>query len=717
MFWFEFSGVREFGTQTCRRYTKAIDEIRSGWKCLMLKSELPIKAGAVVPLGVYRDLFRNLCRGGWHLAVVLAIVFGVWTWPTLNIAQERIPYRQKDLTVDLGVGLWAWPMPIDWDQDGDLDLIVSCPDVPYNGTYFFENKSDGKQSMPIFEPAVRVGKGLRSPQVSYVAGHAHVLTAGQEYLNFRQKQFQAMQKIYPKSNIHGKKRIRANQWKYCDFDGDGKTDLLIGVGDWTDYGWDNAFNSKGDWTNGPLRGFVYLLKNKNSNQKPEYQSPVKLQANGKPIDVFGMPSPCLEDFDNDGDLDLLCGEFIDGFTYFQNTGTRTAPLFSSGVRLKAGDGKDLRMDLQMITPTAIDWDRDGDVDLICGDEDGRVAFLENKNVSKAGLPVFAAPQYFQQKARDLKFGALVTPVSIDWDQDGDEDLICGNTAGYIGFIENVSPVDEKLDSPTWAKPRYLRADGQVIRFLAGENGSIQGPAESKWGYTTLSVADWDHDGRLDLVVNSIWGKVVWFKNVGTAKDPRLARQQSVEVSWKGTPQKPAWNWWSPRGNELSTQWRTTPVVFDWNEDGLNDLVMLDHEGYLAFYERTREQGQLQLSAPQRIFQTPDGKALRLNSKTAGGSGRRKICLADWDGDGRVDLLVNSSSVDWYKNVSDQKGIWVFKHQGALGKKKLAGHTTSPTIVDWDRNGRPDLLIGAEDGFFYFVRNSPNSNPTNSNPSD
>ena len=35
------------------------------------------------------------------------------------------------------------------------------------------------------------------------------------------------------------------------------------------------------------------------------------------------------------------------------------------------------MDLQMITPTAIDWDRDGDIDLVVGDEDGRVAFVEN----------------------------------------------------------------------------------------------------------------------------------------------------------------------------------------------------------------------------------------------------------------------------------------------------------------------------------------------------
>ena len=169
----------------------------------------------------------------------------------------------------------------------------------------------------------------------------------------------------------------------------------------------------------------------------------------------------------------------------------------------------------------------------------------------------------------------------DFDGDGDQDIVTGNTAGYIGFIENLGGGA----SPKWARPAYLEADGKVIRIEAGPNGSIQGPCEAKWGYTTLSVADWDHDGLPDIVANSIWGKVVWYRNVGTRKRPKLAAAQPVTVAWKGKPPRPAWNWWEPNGNELATQWRTTPVAIDWNRDGLHDLVMLDHEGYLAFFER------------------------------------------------------------------------------------------------------------------------------------
>ena len=54
-------------------------------------------------------------------------------------------------------------------------------------------------------------------------------------------------------------------------------------------------------------------------------------------------------------------------------------------------GKKLTMDLEMIMPTAIDWDKDGDVDLICGDEDGRVAFVENTGkIDRRGAGVPAA---------------------------------------------------------------------------------------------------------------------------------------------------------------------------------------------------------------------------------------------------------------------------------------------------------------------------------------
>ena len=45
-----------------------------------------------------------------------------------------------------------------------------------------------------------------------------------------------------------------------------------------------------------------------------------------------------------------------------------------------------------------------------------------------------------------------------------------------------------------------------------------------------------------------------------AESPNLAAAEPIEVAWTGKPPKPAWNWWSPKNNNLVTQWRRTPDI-------------------------------------------------------------------------------------------------------------------------------------------------------------
>jgi hypothetical protein len=153
-----------------------------------------------------------------------------------------------------------------------------------------------------------------------------------------------------------------------------------------------------------------------------------------------------------------------------------------------------------------------------------------------------------------------------------------------------------------------------------------------------------------------------------------------------------------------TQWRTTPVAVDWDRDGLTDLVMLDHEGYLAFFARARREGRLVLLPPRRVLCDEQGQPLRLNAGTAGKSGRRKLCVVDWDGDGRLDVLVNSANAKWLRQTSTKDGRWLFEDRGNVDARNIEGHDTSPTPVDWNDDGVPDLLIGAEDGRLYYLRN-------------
>lgn len=635
-----------------------------------------------------------------HSRMMLMCIVAVCRAPIAGAVEpehklQPLQYNNPGLEVDLGVGLWAYPMPLDYDGDGDMDLLVGCPDKPSQGTYFFENASQGaSKKLPVFQPAVRVGDGYHYMMLSDINGESVVLTPGQEYRRDQKSgkfDFAKPNKIKAPidPNNQPNNHTRANMWRYVDFDGDGDHDIAIGIGDWTDLGWDHAYDSAGNWRNGPLHGYVYIVTNLGSDAEPKYSdSPYRLRAGGGEVDVYGWPSPNFADFDGDGDLDLLCGEFLDGFTYFQNTGSRTEPLYAAGQKLQQRDGEPLVMHLQMITPTAVDWDADGDVDLIVGNEDGRVAFVENTDELRDGIPQFASPVYFRQQADTLKFGALATPFAYDWDNDGDEDILCGNTAGSIGFFENLGSGEN--GRPKWNAPVLLNVNvaggTQPFRIMAGPSGSIQGPCEAKWGYTTLSVADWDGDGDGDIVYNSILGRVGLLMN-----ENGVLREQPFDSGLRELP--PAWCWWQTPSSDTLTQWRTTPLAVDFNGDSKLDLVMLDQEGYLTL----RSDG----GPAERIFIDESGHPLRLNASTCGGSGRVKMAMVDWDGDSRLDLLVNSENAAWYRNCETRDGKVVLKKVGNLAARNVAGHTSSPAVCDFDHNGKPDLLVGSENGRIYF----------------
>jgi len=550
----------------------------------------------------------------WYKPLFLIFVFGILAYNLNDETQyasinsspkfERLRYNNPNLTVDLGVGLWASPLPIDYDNDGDYDLLVSCNDVPFNGIFFFENT--GGDTFPIFAPAVKVSDDpVKNIQVSYINGEPRFLRPGEELKDFKNSFADKPEALFPKDtfkNLHNK--IRFNQWKYVDYENDGDLDIIVGIQDGEDYGWDNAFDENGVWTNGPLHGYVYLIE----NVQGSYELKGKIMADEEPIDVYGAPTPNFDDYDNDGDLDIICGEFMDKFTWFENIGTRDIPKYAKGKYLENEHGL-IAMDLEMILPVSLDWDKDGDIDLVVGDEDGRVAFVENTGTTKNGMPIFKNPNYFQQQAEYVKFGALVTPFSTDWDDDGDEDLICGNSAGHIAFIENL----DGKELPKWDAPKLISSEDEPIRIQAGINGSIQGPCEAKWGYTTLSVADWNHDGLKDIILNSIWGKIVWFENIGTKGNPKLGPETPIHVQWDGDTPKPDWYWWQPEPNTLATQWRTTPTAIDWNKDGLMDLIILDKDGYLSYFERYKSENDLYLKPGQRIFTSSNGSFDRKNN--------------------------------------------------------------------------------------------------------
>jgi hypothetical protein len=602
---------------------------------------------------------------------------------------SRITYGSPGIRGPVAVGLWAYPAAIDIDGDGDQDLIVGCPDRPYNGTYLFRNI--GTNAEPLFAPAERIGKGLKDLVIADFDGDGalDLVVSGGFYPDLRRNLLNRFVAVEVKRSYH---IGRDDLWYPVDWDRDGRIDLLNGVSDWRDYGWDDAFDSHGRWTRGPLHGFVWYHRNVGANANPSYEPAVMLQAGGKPVDQYGSPSPNPVDLLGDGRWSLLTGTFLDSMNLYRAAGRGLGP-----AEPVIANGQEVRLDLCMIQPRIVSWHADGRPSILVGEEDGTVSLIENL-APRGESPRFAPPRKLIQVDPFVKSGALSRPVAVDWNGDGKLDLLSGNSAGYIQYFENTG----SRTQPAFTDRGYLKAAGRTIRHQAGPNGSIQGPAEAKWGYTNPWAADWDLDGRLDLIVNDIRGEVVWYRR---AAGGSLEAARPIEVEWGGPPPKPDWIWWTPRGKQLVTQWRTTPRVIDWDGDGLPDLVMLNHQGYLCLYRRVRIRGQLKLLPPDKLFVDAAGRFLNLAAGRAGRSGRRKVDFTDWDGDGDLDLISDSDDGPvWYENKGGKDRV-VMDHRGPLVRARLAGHNPTPNFADWNGDGRPDLLIGAEDGFFYYFERS------------
>src|SRR5690606_24101071 len=140
--------------------------------------------------------------------------------PTISRDFEIVKYNNPEATSFLGVGLWAWPLPMDYDDDGDMDLVVSCPDKPFNGLYFFENTTG--DDFPDFAPPVRLGDAISQVQVSHVAEGIRVNVPGAELVDFTSKLDSAKKTLFDSEELtkEFKKKPRFNQWKMVDYDGD-----------------------------------------------------------------------------------------------------------------------------------------------------------------------------------------------------------------------------------------------------------------------------------------------------------------------------------------------------------------------------------------------------------------------------------------------------------------------------------------------------------------
>lgn len=74
---------------------------------------------------------------------------------------------------------------MDYDGDGDMHMLVSCPDKPFNGLYFFENTTG--DDFPDFAAPVRLGDAIKNIQIFHIQQGVKVNVPGAELVDFKTK--------------------------------------------------------------------------------------------------------------------------------------------------------------------------------------------------------------------------------------------------------------------------------------------------------------------------------------------------------------------------------------------------------------------------------------------------------------------------------------------------------------------------------------------------
>ena len=142
---------------------------------------------------------------------------------------------------------------------------------------------------------------------------------------------------------------------------------------------------------------------------------------------------------------------------------------------------------------------------------------------------------------------------------------------------------------------------------------------------------------------------------------------------------------------------------DWNNDGKKDLLTGDGGGFVYTFpnQGTNPAPVFSLASPYTSAKLLVGGSIYNPSINA------VFDVVDWDNDGKKDIIAgcDAGNVYFLRNVgTDQSPQFSATSQIMDGSTPLNVYKSAPAVVDWDGDGKKDLLVGGEDGHIYFYRN-------------
>jgi enediyne biosynthesis protein E4 len=344
-----------------------------------------------------------------------------------------------------------------------------------------------------------------------------------------------------------------------------------------------------------------------------------------------------------------------------------------------------------------DYDNDGHPDLFVTGVRGNTLYRNNGNgtftdvTKKAGLDKWNDPQYGPMWA--------VAAVWVDINNDGLLDLFVVN---YLQWTYSEKPLCVINNVPDYCHPRYYKGLPDQL-FLNQGDGTFK-DVSTEWGIRDhvgkgmgAGVADYDLDGHPDLFVTNDGEYNFLFHNLGN-KFEEVAFQTGVALSEGGAFISGMGNDFRDYNNDgfpdityvaIKRQtfplYRNTgkgdfveettpsgmrklsddkagfgPALYDFDNDGWKDLFVT-RGNVVAVWPESERHGQ-----PNTVFRNlgSNGKWEALTEDAgfvASTAARHRGCaLGDFDGDGRMDVVVTSMDADaeLWMNRSPNAGHWL-----------------------------------------------------------
>jgi hypothetical protein len=299
------------------------------------------------------------------------------------------------------------------------------------------------------------------------------------------------------------------------------------------------------------------------------------------IEVGSQTKPAVADINGDGKKDLLMGGYhytdgaatrIPSLWYFQNIGTMQQPYFEFVTDDYLNMSQYGTFPTFDFSPAFGDIDGNGSVDLIVGEQNGKLFFY--KNLAAAGAPVnFAAPEY---PYMNISVGVSSTPQIVDINGDGLSDLIIGERTGNadingrcsnLNYFQNLGTASNAIFNPDVNALPNTGCFGRVLFDIAA--GLPQ--------YSTPFIGNTSEGLR--LMTGNDRGNLLLFGDL----DQGIMGSLTLIDDHYGN---------IDAGN------RSAPALADFDDDGKFELIVGNQRGGLELFHTEIQEGTTAVIQPQ-----------------------------------------------------------------------------------------------------------------------